>query len=52
MVFFNCYPLQEFLRNPDKYIRLGARPPRGVLLVSFKFDIVVGLVGGNQSDIL
>ncbi|RXH84756.1 hypothetical protein DVH24_033040 [Malus domestica] len=23
----------EFLRNPDKYIRLGARPPRGVLLV-------------------
>ncbi|KAK6927068.1 Peptidase M41 [Dillenia turbinata] len=23
----------EFLRNPDPYIRLGARPPRGVLLV-------------------
>ncbi|XP_042510161.1 ATP-dependent zinc metalloprotease FTSH 7, chloroplastic isoform X2 [Macadamia integrifolia] len=23
----------EFLRNPDKYLRLGARPPRGVLLV-------------------
>ncbi|KAL5128979.1 ATP-dependent zinc metalloprotease FTSH 9, chloroplastic [Glycine soja] len=23
----------EFLRNPDKYIRLGARPPQGVLLV-------------------
>ncbi|XP_042014189.1 ATP-dependent zinc metalloprotease FTSH 7, chloroplastic-like [Salvia splendens] len=23
----------EFLRNPDKYIKLGARPPRGVLLV-------------------
>ncbi|KAJ4759487.1 ATP-dependent zinc metalloprotease FtsH [Rhynchospora pubera] len=23
----------EFLRNPEKYIRLGARPPRGVLLV-------------------
>ncbi|XP_031100441.1 ATP-dependent zinc metalloprotease FTSH 9, chloroplastic-like [Ipomoea triloba] len=23
----------EFLRNPDKYTRLGARPPRGVLLV-------------------
>ncbi|CAK8565889.1 unnamed protein product [Lathyrus sativus] len=22
----------EFLRNPDKYTRLGARPPRGVLL--------------------
>lgn len=26
--------LQEFLRNPDRYVRLGARPPRGVLLVS------------------
>ncbi|KAL5748028.1 hypothetical protein ACOSP7_025057 [Xanthoceras sorbifolium] len=23
----------EFLRNPDKYVRVGARPPRGVLLV-------------------
>ncbi|XP_022875352.1 ATP-dependent zinc metalloprotease FTSH 7, chloroplastic isoform X1 [Olea europaea var. sylvestris] len=23
----------EFLKNPDRYIRLGARPPRGVLLV-------------------
>ncbi|XP_057994080.1 ATP-dependent zinc metalloprotease FTSH 9, chloroplastic isoform X2 [Hevea brasiliensis] len=23
----------EFLRNPDRYIRLGARPPRGILLV-------------------
>uniref|UniRef100_A0A6N2MI60 AAA+ ATPase domain-containing protein n=1 Tax=Salix viminalis TaxID=40686 RepID=A0A6N2MI60_SALVM len=23
----------EFLRNPEKYVRLGARPPRGVLLV-------------------
>ncbi|XP_078427502.1 ATP-dependent zinc metalloprotease FTSH 9, chloroplastic-like [Wolffia australiana] len=23
----------EFLRNPEKYLRLGARPPRGVLLV-------------------
>ncbi|KAL2471016.1 ATP-dependent zinc metalloprotease FTSH 7 [Abeliophyllum distichum] len=23
----------EFLKNPDKYTRLGARPPRGVLLV-------------------
>ena len=25
--------LQEFLRNPDKFTRLGARPPSGVLLV-------------------
>jgi len=32
MLIFIC---QEFLRNPDRYIRLGARPPRGVLLVSF-----------------
>ncbi|KAF8018853.1 hypothetical protein BT93_H3673 [Corymbia citriodora subsp. variegata] len=23
----------EFLRNPDRYVRVGARPPRGVLLV-------------------
>ncbi|CAI9106931.1 OLC1v1006180C1 [Oldenlandia corymbosa var. corymbosa] len=23
----------EFLKNPERYIRLGARPPRGVLLV-------------------
>ncbi|CAN0854722.1 ATP-dependent zinc metalloprotease FTSH 7, chloroplastic [Linum grandiflorum] len=23
----------EFLKNPDRYIRVGARPPRGVLLV-------------------
>ncbi|XP_031385771.1 ATP-dependent zinc metalloprotease FTSH 9, chloroplastic isoform X1 [Punica granatum] len=23
----------EFLRNPDRYIRVGARPPRGILLV-------------------
>ncbi|CAH8360518.1 unnamed protein product [Eruca vesicaria subsp. sativa] len=23
----------EFLKNPDRYVRLGARPPRGVLLV-------------------
>jgi cell division protease FtsH len=24
---------QEFLKNPERYSRLGARPPRGVLLV-------------------
>ncbi|KAI6705819.1 hypothetical protein NL676_008781 [Syzygium grande] len=23
----------EFLRNPDRYVRVGARPPQGVLLV-------------------
>lgn len=28
---------QEFLRNPDRYVRVGARPPRGVLLVSFSW---------------
>ena len=40
--------LQEFLRNPDKYVRLGARPPRGVLLVSqiilFHVDSTVSYV--------
>jgi len=36
MLMFAC---QEFLRNPDRYIRLGARPPRGVLLVSLARDI-------------
>lgn len=39
-LFRKCYLLlfftaQEFLRNPDRYVRVGARPPRGVLLVSF-----------------
>ena len=24
--------LQDFLRSPDKFTRLGARPPSGVLL--------------------
>lgn len=27
------YPLQDFLRYPEKFTRLGARPPSGVLLV-------------------
>lgn len=31
---FLLFIAQEFLRSPDKYTRLGARPPRGVLLVS------------------
>lgn len=36
----NCIPFsQEFLKNPEKYIRLGARPPRGVLLVRSATDM-------------
>ncbi|CAN6546592.1 unnamed protein product [Malus baccata var. baccata] len=35
-LFMPMFSGQEFLWNPDKYIRLGARPPRGVLLVSYQ----------------
>ena len=34
---------QEFLRNPDRYVRVGARPPRGVLLVSNEFKQILGI---------
>lgn len=34
--------VQEFLRNPERYLRLGARPPRGVLLVSSAIDFSNG----------
>nr|XP_025609867.1 ATP-dependent zinc metalloprotease FTSH 9, chloroplastic isoform X2 [Arachis hypogaea] len=45
----------EFLRNPDRYIRLGARPPRGVLLEMDGFDsnsAVIVLGATNRSDVL
>lgn len=55
--------MQEFLRNPDRYIRLGARPPRGVLLVrlaigkkllSYRRQVFIwflhGFVGGSSWD--
>ncbi|KAJ6713007.1 METALLOPROTEASE M41 FTSH [Salix purpurea] len=45
----------EFLRNPDKYVRLGAIPPRGVLLEMDGFDsnsAVIVLGATNRSDVL
>lgn len=44
------YTSQEFLRNPDRYIRLGARPPRGVLLVSFN-ERAVMTISVNLSEV-
>ncbi|KAF9665588.1 hypothetical protein SADUNF_Sadunf16G0138600 [Salix dunnii] len=39
----------EFLRNPDKYVRLGARPPRGVLLRIIFVYLLVGLPGTGKT---
>ncbi|KAK4855542.1 hypothetical protein QYF36_008371 [Acer negundo] len=41
----------EFLRNPDKYIRVGAHPPRGVLLYDFVYHFILpmGLPGTGKT---
>lgn len=52
MILYLLFLLQEFLRNPERYIRLGARPPRGVLLVSLTFEVLVKELTFHEIDIM
>lgn len=42
--------LQEFLKNPERYTRLGARPPRGILLVDLFSELWPLTSGHNHKD--